>query len=95
MSADPPAQPADDNVIDGGKPQDEKVESRAEGRPPEERSSEDAKAQAEAILEESDERVAERSAAAEGQEPASSVEPRRRRTGDKRDAVRGRARTPN
>jgi hypothetical protein len=47
------------------KPDREKVASRAEGRPPEEGSSNDARAQAEAILEDSEDRVAERSARSE------------------------------
>lgn len=59
---------------DGGsvpaKPDPEKVASRAEGRPPEEGSSNDAKGQAEAILEESEDRVAERSARSERDNPA-------------------------
>lgn len=41
------------------------VASRAEGRPPEERSSEDPTGQAEAILQESEERVSERAGKAE------------------------------
>jgi hypothetical protein len=41
------------------------VASRAEGRPPEERSSEDPAGQAEAILQESEERVSERAGSAE------------------------------
>ncbi len=50
----------------GGPPDPEKVRSRAEGRPPEEESSEDPTAQAEAILQESEDRIAE---AAHGSEP--------------------------
>jgi hypothetical protein len=42
----------------GGTPDPEDVASRAEGRPPEERSSEDATAQAEAILQDSEDRIA-------------------------------------
>jgi hypothetical protein len=53
---------------DGGMTPQKSVKSRAEGRPPEEKSSDDARAQAKAILEESEERVAERSARAEGTE---------------------------
>jgi len=41
------------------------VAKRAEGRPPEERSSEDPKGQAEAILQESEDRVSERAGRAE------------------------------
>ena len=70
MTAEPAAEHDDENMTDRGTPQHERVDSRAEGRPPEERSSEDAKTQAEAILEESDARVAQRSAAAEGNDPA-------------------------
>ena len=47
----------------GGAPDPEDVENRAEGRPPEERSSEDPLAQAETILQESENRLSE---AAEG-----------------------------
>jgi hypothetical protein len=46
-------------------PDAEKVQSRAEGRPPEERSSDDPKAQAEAILEDSETRVAQGSGKSE------------------------------
>jgi hypothetical protein len=42
----------------GGTPDPVDVASRAEGRPPEERSSEDATAQAEAILQDSEDRIA-------------------------------------
>lgn len=48
-------------------PDPERVKSRAEGRPPEEQWSEDPEAQAEAVLEDSEERVAERSAESENQ----------------------------
>ena len=50
----------------GGTPDADDVTSRAEGRPPEERSSDDPTEQAEAILQESEDRVAE---GAEGSEP--------------------------
>jgi hypothetical protein len=50
----------------GGEPDADNVTSRAEGRPPEERSSEDPAAQAEAILQESEDRIAE---GADGSEP--------------------------
>jgi hypothetical protein len=43
----------------GGKPDADNVTSRAEGRPPEEQTSEDPAAQAEAVLQESEERIAE------------------------------------
>ena len=43
----------------GGEPDADKVKSRAEGRPSEERSSEDPAAQAQAILQESEDRIAE------------------------------------
>ena len=46
----------DDRPFDGS-PDPEEVASRADGRPPEEQSSEAPKAQAEAILEDSEERV--------------------------------------
>jgi hypothetical protein len=46
-------------------PSPDEVASRAEGRPPEERSSEDPTSQAEAILEESEDRVSERAEEAE------------------------------
>jgi len=49
-----------------GRPDAEDVTSRAEGRPPEEQSSDDPTAQAEAILQESEDRLAE---GAEGSEP--------------------------
>ena len=44
----------------GGTPDLENVATRAEGRPPEEQSSEDPTAQAETILQESEDRIAER-----------------------------------
>jgi hypothetical protein len=50
----------------GGAPDADKVTTRAEGRPPEEESSEDPEAQAEAILQDSEDRVAE---GADGSEP--------------------------
>ena len=43
----------------GGAPDAENVTTRAEGRPPEEQSSEDPAAQAESILQESEDRIAE------------------------------------
>jgi hypothetical protein len=43
----------------GGVPDADNVTSRAEGRPPEEETSEDPAAQAEAILQESEDRIAE------------------------------------
>jgi hypothetical protein len=43
----------------GGTPDPDDVESRAEGRPPEEQSSDDPTAQATAILQESEDRIAE------------------------------------
>jgi hypothetical protein len=43
----------------GGTPDPVEVEQRAEGRPPEERSSEDPAAQAQAILQESEDRIAD------------------------------------
>lgn len=43
----------------GGTPDDEDVASRAGGRPPEEESSDDPTSQAEAILQESEDRIAE------------------------------------
>ena len=46
-------------------PDAEEVASRAEGRPPEERSSADPTSQAEAILQESEDRVSERAGKAE------------------------------
>jgi len=49
----------------GKDPDPEAVESRAEGRPPEEASSDNPKAQAKAILEESEARMAERSTKSE------------------------------
>jgi hypothetical protein len=54
---------------------DPKASSRAEGRPPEERASQDPTAQAEAILEDSEERTRRRAAAADaddGQEDGDS-----------------------
>jgi hypothetical protein len=50
----------------GGKPDADNVTSRAEGRPPEEETSEDPAAQAEAVLQESEDRIAE---GADGSEP--------------------------
>jgi hypothetical protein len=50
---------ADESGEPGGTPDPEDVASRAEGRPPEERSSEDATAQAEAILQDSEDRIAD------------------------------------
>ena len=50
----------------GGTPDADNVRTRAEGRPPEEQSSEDPAAQAEAILQESEDRIAE---GADGSEP--------------------------
>ena len=50
----------------GGTPDTDNVTTRAEGRPPEEQSSEDPAAQAEAILQESEDRIAE---GADGSEP--------------------------
>lgn len=43
----------------GALPDPEEVARRAEGRPPEERSSEDPRAQAEAILQDSEDRISE------------------------------------
>jgi hypothetical protein len=43
----------------GGSPEAEDVTTRAEGRPPEERSSDDPAAQAEAILQDSEDRIAD------------------------------------
>ena len=43
----------------GGSPDADNLERRAEGRPPEEQTSEDPGAQADAILQESDDRIAE------------------------------------
>lgn len=51
------------------KPDPEKVESRAKGRPPEEGSSDDAKKQAEVILEDSEVRMARRAAKSEPRTP--------------------------
>ncbi len=50
----------------GGEPDADSVTARAEGRPPEEESSEDAAAQAEAIQQETEDRIAE---GADGSEP--------------------------
>jgi hypothetical protein len=50
----------------GGTPDADSVITRAEGRPPEEESSEDPAAQAEAILQESEDRIAD---GADGSEP--------------------------
>jgi hypothetical protein len=50
----------------GGTPDADNVTTRAEGRPPEEESSEDPAAQAEAILQESEDRIAD---GAYGSEP--------------------------
>ena len=49
-----------------GMPDADNVTSRAEGRPPEEQTSEDPAAQAEAVLQESEDRIAE---GADGSEP--------------------------
>jgi len=49
----------------GGRPDAEDVTSRAEGRPPEEESSDDPTAQAEGILQESEDRLAEGAAGSE------------------------------
>jgi hypothetical protein len=50
----------------GGMSDADNVASRAEGRPPEEQTSEDPAAQAEAVLQESEDRIAE---GADGSEP--------------------------
>ena len=50
----------------GDMPDADNVASRAEGRPPEEQTSEDPAAQSEAVLEESEDRIAE---GADGSEP--------------------------
>jgi hypothetical protein len=50
----------------GGMPDADNVMSRAEGRPPEEQTSDDPEAQAEAILQDSEDRIAE---GADGSEP--------------------------
>jgi hypothetical protein len=50
----------------GGMPDADNVTSRAEGRPPEEETSEDPAAQARAVLQESEDRIAE---GADGSEP--------------------------
>jgi hypothetical protein len=57
-----------DEVVEpiGGIPDADNVTSRAEGRPPEEQSSEDPEVQAEVILQESEDRIAE---GADGSEP--------------------------
>ncbi len=57
---------AEANEPIGGAPDADNVASRAEGRPPEEQTSEDPEAQAEAILQESEDRIAE---GADGSEP--------------------------
>jgi hypothetical protein len=63
---------ADNDVADdaggslGGVPDGDTVASRAEGRPPEEQSSEDPAAQSEAILQESEDRILD---VAEGSDP--------------------------
>jgi hypothetical protein len=49
----------------GGEPEADDVLSRADGRPPEEQSSEDPAAQAEAILQDSEDRTADGAAASE------------------------------
>jgi hypothetical protein len=54
--ADPVAQESDPSA---DMPDEESVSSRADGRPPEEATSEDPKAQAQTILEESEERIEE------------------------------------
>jgi hypothetical protein len=56
----------EDRELTGGTPDPEDMTSRAEGRPPEEATSEDPAAQAEAILQESEDRIGE---AAHGSEP--------------------------
>ena len=70
MNDDRDSTDSDEKPLHSGAPRPEKVASRADGRPPEERSSDDAKAQAEAILDESEERVAQRSARSAGQDPS-------------------------
>jgi hypothetical protein len=50
--------PRDSESLLGGPPDPEKVASRADGRPPEEASSDNPEAQARAILEESEDRIA-------------------------------------
>jgi hypothetical protein len=50
-------------------PDPQRVQSRADARPPEERTSDDPEAQAEAVLEESEERVAEGSTKSRAEEP--------------------------
>lgn len=67
MSEDPdPADQAPEEL--DGMPNPEAVANRADGRPPEEASSDDPTAQAQAILEDSEERIAE---GASGSEPTS------------------------
>lgn len=56
---------ADETPIRREKPDPEKVDSRAEHRPPEEYASDDAKRQAEVILEDSEDRIARRAAQSE------------------------------
>ena len=57
-----------DSVL-AGAPDPERVQSRADARPPEERTSDDPKAQAEVVLEDSEERVAKGSTKSEVEEP--------------------------
>jgi hypothetical protein len=57
---------AEDSKSIGGMPDADNVTSRAEGRPPEERTSEDPEAQAQAVLQESEDRIAD---GADGSEP--------------------------
>lgn len=57
--------PVKDDQTETVEPDPEKVTSRAEGRPPEESSSSDPKGQAEAVLHDSEDRVAEGSAKSE------------------------------
>ncbi len=59
----------DETSVGGVKPDTERVKSRAEGRPPEERSSDDPRTQAEVVLEESEERIEERAAQSEPDKP--------------------------
>ena len=71
MSNDPgPADQASDDV--GITPDPESVAARADGRPPEEASSDDPMAQAQKILEESEERM---EVGAKGSEPTERVAP--------------------
>lgn len=65
MGDDETAPPEEADQMLGETPDSEKVKRRAEGRPPEERSSDDPRAQAEAILEDSEDRVAQGSAKSE------------------------------